>query len=409
MANSSQDFSFRAGLFVIIAGVLLIAGILALGQRNRIWTEQHHYWTRFKDARGLMPGADVRIAGVTAGNVRNIQIVTIQKGDTRVHVGLNVNAEFASFIRDDSTASIRSMGPLGDKYIEIALGSAEGRELKPGEQIPPAEAPDFYEIADEMRVAIGKINVISERLAGTLEEFEKSGMLQEAAKATQALRHLVEKAEEGPSLIHSVFYDPALPKGLEDLSASADILRKTMEEMESGEGNLGQVVHGEKVAAAITDLADAAGSLKRTLKEIEEGKGLTHALVYEERPKEVLQNITDAAEAARNVLQEIEKGEGMAHALVYEEGPRQTLRDLAEASGKLDAILKDVEEGKGTLGLLIADPGVWERLTRLLGGAEESRVLKMLINRAVREDEKAEKKREVKILPAEGSPVAGEN
>jgi len=396
MSNSSQDFSFRAGLFVIVAGVLLIAGILALGQRNRIWAKQYHYWTRFKDARGLMPGADVRIAGVAAGNVRNIQIVNIQKGDTRVHVGLNVNAEYASFIRNDSTASIRSVGPLGDKYIEIALGAAQGRELKPGEQIPPAEAPDFYEIADDMRVAIGKINVISERFASTLEEFEESGMIAEAAKATEALRHLVEKAEQGPSLVHSIFYDPDLPKGLEDLSASAAILRKTMEEMEAGKGNLGEVVHGEKVAVAINDLADAAGSLKRTLKEIEEGKGLTHALVYEERPKEVLKNITDAAESARNVLREIEEGDGMAHALVYEEGPRQTLRDLAQASEKLDAILKDVEEGRGTLGLLIADPAVWERLTKLLGGAEESRILKMLINRAVREDEKAQEKVEVK-------------
>jgi len=396
MANSSQDFSFRAGLFVIVAGVLLIGGILVLGQRSRIWAKQYHYWTRFKDARGLMPGADVRIAGVAAGNVRNIQIITIQKGETRVHVGLGVSAEYASFIRDDSTASIRSVGPLGDKYIEIALGSAEGRELKPGEEIPPAESPDFYEIADQMREAIVKVNAISGRLASTLEEFEESGMIEEAAKATQALRNLVEKAEEGPSLVHSIFYDPALPRGLEDLSTSAAILRKTMEDMDAGKGNLGEVVRGEKVATAMADFADAAASLKRTLKEIEEGKGLTHALVYEERPKEVLQNVADAAEAARNVLREIEKGEGMAHALVYEEGPRQTLRDLAQASEKLETILKDVEEGKGTLGLLIADPAVWERLTRLLGGAEESRVLKMLINRAVREDEKDDEKPELK-------------
>ena len=65
-----------------------------------------------------------------------------------------------------------------DKYIEVALGSAEGRELKPGEQIQSAEAPDFYEIADEMRETIAKINAISGRLASTLEQFEKSGMIE---------------------------------------------------------------------------------------------------------------------------------------------------------------------------------------------------------------------------------------
>ena len=52
--------------------------------------------------------------------------------------------------------------------------------------------------------------------------------------------------------------------------------------------------------------------------------------------------------------------------------------------------MAEIQKGGGTLGLLIYDPGVWEALKRLLGGAEESRLLRYLVSRSVREEKEAE-------------------
>ena len=60
-------------------------------------------------------------------------------------------------------------------------------------------------------------------------------------------------------------------------------------------------------------------------------------------------------------------------------GGHPSLAKLNDAAGKLNAIITEIREGQGTLGLLIADPSLWERLQRILGGVEESRTLKFLI------------------------------
>jgi len=382
--QSTQESSLKAGIFVIIAGFLLISGILTLGKREQLWAKHEMLWARFENAAGIIPGADVRIAGVTAGSVRNVMVTHSSGGDTTVLLMLDISDQYFSFITDDSVASIQTMGPLGDKYIEVSLGTNGSRELRPKEQIKTAEPLDFYEIAEEMRAALNKVNHISQRLASTLEAFEESGIIEDTSAAAKGMRSIVERVEKGPSLMHSVFYDPELPEILENMHVSSGILRTTFEDMKAGENNLGELMCGEKVAGSIDNLASASAGMKRIVTEVETGNGITHALIYDEAPKKALADFVAAAESARKVLGEIESGQGMVHAAIYDKKSGAAIKNLTEATERMNAILNDVQQGKGTLGLLLSDPTTWESLTRILGDAEESRVLKMLIRNAAK-------------------------
>ena len=254
-------------------------------------------------------------------------------------------------IRDDSVATIRSLGLLGDKYIEITLGSESAPELPDGATIKSQDTVDYYQMADEARETFRRANEIAKGIIDVLSQLDKAALVKNLDLAAKSLSQILANAEKGPSLLHSLVYDPELPKSLDDLRAASKSLRTAAEEIESGKGGLGELIHGEKLSKALADFADAVDS-------------------------------------AKAILKEVEKGAGAAHAVIYDKAERQSLDQLNAAIEKLNAAMSDIRDGKGSLGLLIADPGVWESLQRLLSSAEESSMLKFLIERSLKDKTK---------------------
>jgi phospholipid/cholesterol/gamma-HCH transport system substrate-binding protein len=349
--SREQYGSVRAGLFVVAGGVIIILFILALGQRSHLFTREYTLTADFENAGGLLSGASVRVAGVNAGTVRSIQIAREPSGLARVKVTLNLGKAFQKAVRDDSVATIRSLGLLGDKYVEITLGSETAGELSDGATIKSQDAVDYYQVANEARETFREANAIAKEIIDVLHQLDKAALVRNLDSAGASLSQLLTNAEKGPSLLHSLVYDPELPKSLDDLRAAAKSLRATAETVESGKGGLGELIHSEKLSKALADFADAMDS-------------------------------------AKGILKELEKGEGAAHAVIYDKAERQALDQLSAAAVKLNAAMGDIRDGKGSLGLLIADPSVWESLQRLLSSANESTVLKFLIARSLNEKPK---------------------
>jgi phospholipid/cholesterol/gamma-HCH transport system substrate-binding protein len=345
-----QYSSIRVGLFVVGCGVVVILIILALGKRSFLFHRHYSLTATFENAGGLILGAPVRLAGVNAGGVRLIRIVR-EGAQPKVQVSLTLDKEYQNDIRDDSIAMIRSLGLLGDKYVEITLGSENAVVLEDGSTIRSEESVDYNKMADEARETFRRANEIAGEIRDVLSQLNKAALVKNVDTATQALSDILTKMEKGPSLIHSLAYDPELTKLLDDLRAASKSLRASAEEVESGKGGLGELIHGEKLSKALADFADAVDS-------------------------------------AKALLQQVQKGEGAAHALIYDKAERQALDQLGAAIDKLNAVLADIREGKGSLGLFIVDPSLWEGLQRLLSSANESTILKFLIQRSVKENPK---------------------
>ena len=401
--------SLKAGIFVMIGGVLLVLGIIALGQRSQLLTKKYTLTTEFRNARGLITGADVRVAGVNAGTVRSIEIIRVKGEPSVVRVGVDVSGEYLPFIRSDSRASIRSLGALGDKYVEISLGTEKALDLGPNTTIAADDEVDFYELAEQMREALEKANAISQSVSDTMTQFRETKIIEEAGAGLAAIRRLLEGAEKGPGFIHTLLFDPKMPKIMEDFQASCAILRKAAGQLDKGEGDLGRLLYGDRLSKAVADVASASASAKRILDQIESGDGLTHALVYDPKQKKVLQNLASSAESLERILGQVEKGDSLAHTILYDaeqkESLNDTLKNLSLAADRLNALLVDVKDAKGTLGLFIADPTLWESMTRLVGGAEESKTLKFLIRRSLKNKKPLPPKEET---PSPKVPVAME-
>jgi phospholipid/cholesterol/gamma-HCH transport system substrate-binding protein len=131
--------NLAVGVFVII-GILALAYLsIKLGQVSLFGAGGYAVNVDFPSVGGLKSGSSVEIAGVEIGRVESIGLHDYQ---ARVILRLNSGVK----IQDDSIASIKTKGLIGEKYVRISPGGSD-KIIQPGGKIREVEAPvDFEEL-----------------------------------------------------------------------------------------------------------------------------------------------------------------------------------------------------------------------------------------------------------------------
>lgn len=125
----SYSTELMVGIFVV-AGMAAMAYIsIHLGGVEVLGPEKYTLYAEFESTTGVDPGAAVEIAGVQVGTVEEIDLEK-DKFLSRVRMGIDHEVR----IPQDSMASVRTRGLVGDKFIEITPGGSTER-LEGGELI----------------------------------------------------------------------------------------------------------------------------------------------------------------------------------------------------------------------------------------------------------------------------------
>lgn len=125
---------FVVGLFMITG--LVAIGYLAVrgGDLPVLGDDRYTLDARFRSVSGLKRGAWVELAGVRVGTVQRIRI-----DPERYEAIVTLALDPAVRLQEDATASIRTAGIIGDKFVKITPGGSE-RLLAPGEEIRETES-----------------------------------------------------------------------------------------------------------------------------------------------------------------------------------------------------------------------------------------------------------------------------
>lgn len=131
--NKKQHTELLVGIF-LLAGIIAISFLaLRMGDVGLFDNDQYIVKTRFTSASGLREGAYVEVAGVTVGKVKQIVFnPETYLADVDISLQSNIN------IPEDSIASIRTSGIIGDKFVKISAGGSE-TYLEPGMEIIETE------------------------------------------------------------------------------------------------------------------------------------------------------------------------------------------------------------------------------------------------------------------------------
>ena len=125
----------------LAVGVFVILGVLALGYlsiklgRVSFFGSSGYFVTAdFTSTGGLKAGAAVEIAGVEVGRVESIQLGP----EYQARVVLRVRRDVK--LQDDSIASIKTKGLIGEKFVRISPGGSD-KLIPPNGRIREVEAP----------------------------------------------------------------------------------------------------------------------------------------------------------------------------------------------------------------------------------------------------------------------------
>jgi phospholipid/cholesterol/gamma-HCH transport system substrate-binding protein len=125
----------------IVVGAFLLAGFISfswlavkMGDINPFQNETYPMTARFTSISRLKEGSTIELAGVVVGKVSQIEL---DAGDYEAVVHLNIDKTIE--LTDDSIASIRTSGIIGDKYIKLTPGGSD-IILEAGDEIDETES-----------------------------------------------------------------------------------------------------------------------------------------------------------------------------------------------------------------------------------------------------------------------------
>jgi phospholipid/cholesterol/gamma-HCH transport system substrate-binding protein len=375
---------FRVGVFVVVALAGFVGVIYVLGARARLFEARYTIHADFTEVGGLREGATVRLAGVQIGRVSDVHLPPHPGG--KVRVDFTIGKQFADRIRRDSVARIETQGLLGDRLVEITMGTADSPVVPPGGALTARDPTDLARMVGEGAQTMKSVGALADSLRTTAEAINESKVIQEAAAtagaaraATERVGRVLDRVETGPGLAHALLYEePVALRRVNELIARVDAL---VARVERGEGAVG-VLTSEQSGAAARRLVASVDRLAQIMERPDEQPGLLGTLLFDPQYRSVLDDAKATARNLREVSDRVAGGRGILGGLVSDDGDAglaQATADLRASLANLRSIAEKINEGEGTLGALVVDPTVYDRLAAVLDGASRSVLLRSLI------------------------------
>lgn len=319
--ESMRSQLIRVGL-VVAGGLVAIGAMLFfIGQQQRLWERKVEYRVRFLRTNGLQVGAPVALTGVTIGSVSSIDFPDNPSAQFVV-VTLSVSRRAASRIKFDATASIRTLGLLGDKYIELSAGSLESPPLAPGAFLRAVDPVDYEAVLGQSGDIVSNIIEVTSIMKSVLRAIEQGEGL---------LGEILRNREAGSEALAN------FSRTMENLQRSTRALAAIAEEVEKGKGVLGSLLKDDEAPREILARLDRAS---RSMEEM--ANRLSHA---------------------RGLIPQLLEDEAYGHRLAAE---------LARAVENLADVAEKINRGEGTAGQLVNDPTLYRDARKLVSDTQGS-------------------------------------
>ena len=368
--SSPKGREIRVGLVILTAMVVLSVGIFVLGSKNNLFKHKTHYYTELGSVSGLKRGSPVQLDGVDVGTIERI-ILSEDPKKTQIRVWIRLDEEYEARIRGPlggagvrkdlvpSRVRIKTIGLLGDKYIDINSGSAAYPPIPEDGKIPAAPPTNVdalfasgedvmdnvVEITHSLNTILGRMEK-GQGLLGQLTSDSPEGrrLLSSLTGAADSLNRITGEVENGKGLIPRLLNDRAMG---DQLARSLDRFQGLLDQAQHGPGLLPGLLNDP---AGRAEFNDTLASLHQVAKDLQ---GFTAGL---DNNDALLPKLVKDKEYGREISGQI----------------RQLVRSLNDVAAKLD-------RGNGSAAKLINDPKIYDAVNDIVVGVNQSKVLRWLI------------------------------
>lgn len=275
----------KVGLTLAVAGLLLVLAIFLVGDSEGIWQSKYKLNIVYDNVQGLMKGAPVRLAGLRVGSVEEIAFADDHPG--KLKVTIKVDNSVKDKIRTDSEAMIGTLGLLGDKTVEISVGSPDSAVVEAGGY-----------------VRAGKTASIEAIIA------ESSDMVANIKEASKSARDILGKIDRGTGSLGLFVNDPNVYFDLDKLLVLTERLTK---QIESGKGSFAKFVTDSSFYTEMTRFFTTTGDL---LDSLSTGQGTLPKLMNDPAPYDDIRTIVADW---KDITNKLRSGQGSAGHLLMDD------------------------------------------------------------------------------------------
>ncbi len=265
MANSeSRRTETMVGLFVLLGLAVISVLIFAIAEKQHLFERHFKVTARFSRVAGLKVGSPVRLAGLEVGSVESLDFTP----GGRVQGVMAIQARYAQQIRGDSVATISSVGVLGDKSVEISIGSLTTAPLTSGAEMQTKDPVDVAELIDQVAPMAVKVDEILTYLSKITGEFSMEDY--QISETMTHARNVMQKVDNGTGTFGKAVNDPALydktVRLAEVVSNAAGALDQTMSRIDAASEEFPALIASTR--KAMDDVSAISGSVRESLSQL---------------------------------------------------------------------------------------------------------------------------------------------
>jgi phospholipid/cholesterol/gamma-HCH transport system substrate-binding protein len=244
--------AIKLGAFALVLLMFTAIIIVVFGQLR--FDRTTGYTAIFKNASGLRSGQFVRASGVEVGKVSNVELIN---GGTEAKVDFAVDRSLPLF--QGTTASVRYLNLIGDRYLELKRGDDEKR-LPAGGTIPV----DRTQPALDLDALIGGFRP----LFRALDPDKVNNIAQSIITIFQGQGGTINDILDQTSELTSTLADrdQAIGEVVRNLNTVLDTTVKHQQQFDETVQNFEQLItslknRADPIATSVADISDAAGSV----------------------------------------------------------------------------------------------------------------------------------------------------
>lgn len=309
MEFSNKNRTVKIGVISLLVLFVFLVGFIfyIVGSYQQFFKSTESFYMFVPDIQGLETGSFLTLAGLKVGLVGQLEF-TQRDQKQGVLVELKIEKKYAHLITESSVASIKTMGVLGNKYVNVTPGGADQTPLKPGAFIENKPSAGVDEIASQATSAIQDFQVAIENINKMTEEAMRGpGVLStlmhdkvfkdDLVLMLSNLKSITSRIANGKGSAGKFVQDTVL---YDALSHTVRNLDDITDEIRSGEGSLGKMISDTTLYGRFDSISLQADLLLKDLRE----KGTAAELI---ESKQLYDQLLELTTSLNQLTEDIKK------------------------------------------------------------------------------------------------------
>jgi phospholipid/cholesterol/gamma-HCH transport system substrate-binding protein len=264
----------KVGLLIAAALAVIGIAIYRLGQAANLFSRRYELLAYLPNASGLQAGGVVYVAGQYAGTIKSIDFLPVDNDTLRnLRVRMAIDHTLQDQVRSDSKAKVRTLGLLGDKVIDISIGTPRYSALRDGDTIAVAPSLDYEAVLAQAAGAVNDMVDLTHDLRqitssvvegkGTMGQLLTNRALYDQFVGTMSRANAMLARVDNPNgTFARLLDDPTLYNRFVSVVTSADSLVIALNDKN---GTIGKLLRDDTLYTHIVGMAIAGDSLMKTL------------------------------------------------------------------------------------------------------------------------------------------------